>query len=276
MLSFTINEQKCTHCGLCVKDCPVNIISLADGIPTIAAEKEVNCIKCQHCLAICPTAALSILGINPDDCQVLDGHLPEPAQLETLIRGRRSVRHYRDENVAPQTIQQLLNVAGQAATGVNSRQVLFTVVDDKLMMAKLRDKVMAKLDHLVQTNALPDNRKFFEKFVLLWKEKKIDTLFRGAPHLVIASTPRECPTPKADGIIALTTLELYAQNLGVGTVWDGFAQWTINDLLPELRETLRIPENHVIGYMMAFGYPAVTYQRTVEHGEAHVTRVDWL
>jgi nitroreductase/NAD-dependent dihydropyrimidine dehydrogenase PreA subunit len=276
MLSFTVNEQKCTRCGLCVNDCPVKIISLADGIPTIGAEKEVNCLKCQHCLAICPTAALSILGINPDECQQLEGHIPEPKQLETLIRGRRSVRHYRNENVDPQTIQQLLNVAGQAATGVNARQVLFTVVDDKQMMATLRNKVMAGLDHLVQTDALPDNRKFFEKFVLLWQEKKIDTLFRDAPHLVIASAPRQCPTPKADCLIALTTFELYAQNLGVGTVWDGFAQWAINDLVPELKHTLRIPENHIMGYVMAFGYPAVKYQRTVEHGEAHVARVDWL
>lgn len=276
MLSFIINEQKCTRCGLCIKDCPVKIISFAGEIPAITEEKEGNCLKCQHCLAICPTAALSILGINPDDCQTLDGYLPEPEQLETLIRGRRSVRHYRDENVAPHTIQQLLNIAGQAATGVNSRQVLFTVVDDKEMMAKLRDKVMAGLGHLVQTDALPDNRKFFEKFVYLWQEKGVDTLFRGAPHLVIASAPQECPTPKADCIIALTTFELYAQNLGVGTVWDGFAQWSINDLLPELKQILRIPENHIMGYVMAFGYPAVTYQRTVEHGEAHVARVDWL
>lgn len=276
MLSFTINKQKCTRCGLCVNDCPVKIISLIEEVPTITADKEDYCIKCQHCLAICPTAALSILGINPDTCQQLEGYLPEPAQLETLIRGRRSVRHYRDENVDPQTIQQLLNVAGQSATGVNARQVLFTVIDDKIMMAKLRDMVMNGLDHLMKTDALPDNRKFFEKFVLLWQQKQIDTLFRGAPHLVISSAPRECSTPKADGIIALTTFELYAQNLGVGTVWDGFAQWAINDLLPEIKETLQIPENHVIGYMMAFGYPAVTYQRTVEHGEANVARVDWL
>ena len=276
MLSFTINGQKCTRCGLCALDCPVRIISLAEGLPTIAADKEENCIKCQHCLAICPTSALSILGINPTRCQPLQGHLPEPQQLETLIRGRRSVRHFRDENIDPQTIQQLLNVASQAATGVNARQVLFTVVDDKKTMAMLRDKVMTGLDHLAQANALPDNRKFFEKFVALWQEKKVDTLFRNAPHLVITSAPCECSTPKADGIIALTTFELYAQSLGVGTLWDGFALWAINDLLPELKQLLRIPKNHVIGYMMAFGYPAVTYQRTVDHGEARVNRVEWL
>lgn len=276
MLSFHIDKQKCTHCGLCVNDCPVKIIALVDGIPTIDAEKEINCLKCQHCLAICPTAALSILGINPNDCQNLDGHLPKPEQLETLIRGRRSVRQYRDENVDPQTIQQLLTVAGQAATGVNARQVLFTVVDDKRMMATLRDKVMAGLDHLIKTDALPDNRKFFEKFVQLWQEKGIDTLFRGAPHLVIASAPRECPTPNADALIALTTFELYAQNQGVGTLWDGFALWAINDLLPELKADLRIPEDHIMVYTMVFGYPAVTYKRTIDHGAANVARVDWL
>jgi nitroreductase len=74
----------------------------------------------------------------------------------------------------------------------------------------------------------------------------------------------------------LTTFELYAQCLGIGTVWDGFAYRAINDLLPEIKQILRIPDNHIIGYMMAFGYPAVQHKRTVHHGEAHTVRVDWL
>lgn len=72
--------------------------------------------------------------------------------------------------------------------------------------------------------------------------------------------------PNEDCIIALTTFELYAQCLGIGTLWDGFAYEAINDLLPEIKQTLRIPDNHIIGYMMAFGYPAVRHQRTVQHG----------
>jgi nitroreductase len=276
MLEFSINRQRCIHCGLCQRDCLARIIILIDGTPTIAAEDEKKCLKCQHCLAICPKAALSIFGINPDDLRPLKGNLPEAYQLETLICGRRTIRHYRDKNVDPTLIQHLLNVANHAASGFNTRQVLFTVIDDLQMMAKLRDKVIAGLDDLIRAGELLDEQLSLKKSVELWQQKKIDVLFRGAPHLLIASAPRECSTPYEDCIIALTTFELYAQCLGVGTVWDGFAYRAINEHLPEIKQTLRIPDNHIIGYMMAFGYPAVQHKRTVHHGEAHTVRVDWL
>lgn len=276
MLNFTINKQRCIHCGLCQKDCPARIITLIDGTPTIAAENEKNCLKCQHCLAVCPKAAISILGINPDDHRPLKGNLPEPFRLETLICGRRAIRHYRDKNVDPALIKHLLDVASHAASGFNTRQVLFTVVDNQQTMMKLRAKVIAGLDDLIQADALSDDQRSLKKSVQLWQQKKIDVLFRGAPHLLIASAPRECPTPKEDCMIALTTFELYAQCLGIGTLWDGFAHGAINDLLPEIKQMLRIPDSHIIGYMMAFGYPAVQHQRTVQHGAAHMVRVDWL
>lgn len=276
MLKFTINKQRCIHCGLCQKDCLARIITLIDGTPTIAAEDEKKCLKCQHCLAVCPKAAISIFGIDPDDHRPLKGNLPEPFQLETLICGRRAIRHYRDKNVDQALIQHLLSVASHAASGFNTRQVLFTVVADHQMMAKLRDKVIAGLDKLIQADLLLDDQLSLKKSVQLWQQKKIDVLFRGAPHLLIASAPRECATPKEDCIIALTTFELYAQCLGIGTLWDGFAYEAINDHLPEIKQTLRIPDNHIIGYMMAFGYPAVKHQRTVHHGSAHMVLVDWL
>ena len=31
------------------------------------------------------------------------------------------------------------------------------------------------------------------------------------------------------------------------------AKWTINDLMPETRQLLGIPDDHLIGYTMAFG-----------------------
>ena len=77
-------------------------------------------------------------------------------------------------------------------------------------------------------------------------------------------------------MIALTTFELYAQCLDIGTLWNGFAYGAINDLLPEIKQTLRIPSNHMIGYMMSFGYPAVKHHRTVHHGTAQMVTVDWL
>lgn len=274
MLKLEIDQDKCTRCGLCAQDCPVRIIDMQAGTPAIAPDQEIACFKCQHCLAVCPTGALAILGRKPEESRPLEGNLPDPVQLETLIKGRRSVRHYKDENLEPELLQRLLDVAWQAPTGHNARQVRFSLIDNKEAMARFRERTMATLAQVVRENRLPAGLEFFAEFVALWEKQGVDTVFRGAPHLLVASAPRDCASPLPDCLIALSYFELYAQSLGIGTVWDGIAKWAINDLAPELRQTLGIPDDHLIGYVMAFGKPAVRYQRTVVNGPANVVRVN--
>ncbi len=275
MLNLTINQTTCTRCGECVADCPSRIIAMADGVPTILPEKEGMCYRCQHCLMICPTGALSILGIKPANSKPLRGNFPDPDALEILMKGRRSVRRYKPENLDPELMQRLLDVANHAPTGMNSRDVLFTVVDDREKLAKLRDTVMTGIGSLVREQALPEGMEFFADFVRVWEEKGADILFRGAPHLLITSAPRDEASPVPDCLIALSYFELFAQSLGVGTVWNGLTKWAINDLLPGTRLQLGIPEDHVIGYVMSFGLPALQFHRTVQHGAARVNRVMW-
>jgi len=275
MLSFSVDRQKCIRCGQCVQDCLVRIIEMEDGYPAIIPEKESSCLECQHCLAVCPTGAVSIFGKQPENSVPLAGNLVPPEKVETLMKGRRSVRQYRDENVPPELIQELLDVACHAPTGVNFRQVLFTVVDDKEIMGKLRQETMAGLARLMREGKLPTGRDYFNDCVRAWEEEGIDTIYRGAPHLVIASAPHDCPTPEADSLIALTYFELYAQSRGIGTVWNGLAKWTFTELLPELCGKLGLPDNHKLGYVMAFGMPEVHYHRTVQRGPARVARVSW-
>lgn len=274
MLDFTVNFSACTRCGQCAIDCPPRIITMNGGYPAIAEEKEDLCYRCQHCLAICPTAAISILGIKPGDVTPLEGNYPRPRQMETLLKGRRSVRRYREENLEPQLIKHLLEVAWHAPTGVNARQVRFTVVDDREKMVALRGEVMAGLGRLLREGKLPEGFERFADFVRLWEEKGIDTIFRGAPHLLVASTPEKVPTPLPDCLITLTYFELLAQSHGVGTVWCGLAKWALNDLLPEFRARLGLPEDHLFGYAMMFGRPAVSYARTVRHEPAIIHRFE--
>lgn len=57
LLSFTIVEERCKRCGLCVRSCPVNAISgnRESGF-TINAMK---CIKCGQCADVCKFEAIS-------------------------------------------------------------------------------------------------------------------------------------------------------------------------------------------------------------------------
>lgn len=274
MLQFKVDGQKCIACGECVNDCPVNIIALEEGRPLLPASREGTCLKCQHCLAICPTGAISILGLDPADSIPLgEGSYPAGAQLATLIKGRRSVRRYRDENLDSELVQELLDVAWQAPSGVNSRRVRFTVIDDRLVMQSFRADVYAGLQELVAAGKLPQEKAFFAGFVRRWQEDGIDVLFRGAPHLLVASTPSSVVSLLPDCLIALAYFELYAQSRGIGTLWDGLAKWAVDGLVPDLRRRLGIPEDHLIGYAMVFGPPALRYHRTVQHAPADVVRV---
>ncbi|MBJ6726856.1 nitroreductase family protein [Geomesophilobacter sediminis] len=270
MLNFNIDRQKCTGCGTCAADCPAGIISLEGGTPSIPADREKGCYRCQHCLAVCPAAAVSIFGCRPEQSLPLPGHLPDPVATETLIRGRRAVRRYREENLEPEFLRRLLDVACHAPSGMNARQCRFTVIDDRAKMVALRDELMARLSGMAQSGGFPAGLEFFQFFLAQWEEKRVDFLFRGAPHLLVVSAPQEIATPTPDCLIALTNFELYANSVGIGTVWDGLATLAINDLFPELRGRLGIPANHVIGYAMAFGRPAVQYARTTQHAPAEV------
>jgi nitroreductase len=240
------------------------------GFPAISPENEANCFRCQHCLTICPTASISILGYDPKNSLPLNGTLPDSTQMELLIQGRRAVRQYKPENIEPDVMQKLLGVASYAPTGRNSRQVRFTLVENRAKLNEIRDEMMEKLVNISRANGFPAGMEFFCSYVKQWEEDGTDFVFRGAPHFLVVSAPKSVVTPVEDCLIALTTFEMYAQTLGVGTVWDGLAKFIINDLLPEFKIRLGIPEDHVVGYAMAFGKPAVNYSRTAQHEPAGV------
>jgi nitroreductase/NAD-dependent dihydropyrimidine dehydrogenase PreA subunit len=271
MIQFQIDEELCIQCGECAEDCPAGIISL-DEYPKITDEE--GCIRCQHCLAVCPTAAVSILGRDPAASILLEGNLPEPAKLETLIKGRRSVRRYSSREIDPELIDELLEIAWHAPTGVNAQSVLFTVVREREVMNKLREEVLTQLAKLKDENRLPPGSagQYLNGAVKAWQEKGIDIIFRGAPHLLVTSAPKDAPCPVQDTHIALATFQLMAHARGLGTVWDGIFMMTLS-VIPDLPARLGIPENHIMGYAMVFGEPAVQYHRTVQRSPARVNIV---
>jgi len=274
MLDFRVDLEKCIGCGLCAADCPIRIIEMRDRLPVLVPQKEKFCIGCLHCFAVCSEGAVSILGHSPEDeIELTKDSLPAPDQMEALIRGRRSVRSYRDENMEPELIDELLNMAWQAPTGRNNRDTVFHVIDDKDVLAELREELLAGIQKLVDDETLGKAYAGYTKFPSVWKEYNYDALFRSAPHLIITSAPTDVPTPMQDAVIALTTFEMYAQTKSVGTIWNELARGAIVDLVPSTLRRLGIPEDHEVGYVMGFGLPALKYNRTVNRGKATVRKI---
>jgi len=270
MLNFTIDGLRCTKCTRCMTDCPVQIIEMDSGLPFIKEDNEVNCMACQHCLAVCPHDALSIFGITPEECVPIKDAATSEA-MDALIRNRRTVRRYKNKNVDPEKLEALFASAANAPTGKNTRTVQLHVIDDAEQMAIFREKVISRLEEINKKGGLTGGWEFF-KGVIKDHRSGNDIVFRGAPHLVAASVAEESPTPDADGFILLSYMELMASSMKLGTVWLGFLQY-IFQLAPDLKELLSIPKGQKLVYALLLGEPSVHYHRGVMRDKLPVSRI---
>ena len=272
MLDFKIEEEKCIECSLCAQDCPVRIIVM-DPKPIILPNKEKNCLQCQHCLAICPTGALSILGKKPEDSVLVKGEIPKPQTLSRLIKTRRSVRKYKQEDLNSELIQELMDTASYAPTGHNDNAVLLSLIDKKAELEKFKAKVYASIKEAKENGNLEKQYELLSVFQRMWESSKTDIIFRDAPHLLIASAPTVDSSPEADCLITLSYFELLANTHGIGTLWNGLIKWAIDDIDPSLRTLIGIPKSHTIGYVLLFGKAAIKYTRGIQSDGLKVNRI---
>jgi NAD-dependent dihydropyrimidine dehydrogenase PreA subunit/nitroreductase len=272
MLSFSVQSDRCTQCGLCVRHCPSRIIEQnGDKVPFVSAENEENCLQCQHCLAVCPTGAISVFGLNPaDSLPVSPDRWPTFEQMTHLVRGRRSVRFYHDKDVEPDLISRLLASSAHAPTGCNSRMLTFTVIDKRDVLHCLRDKVMQGLAKADKEGRIPSQTPFIKEAISAYYDRHIDGIFRGAPHAIIVSAPPEAPCGMADIPISLAYFELSAETAGLGAVWWGMLNLAC-DTVPELKPLFGLAANHHYGGML-FGYPAIYFARTGQRDHAATIR----
>lgn len=272
MLQFVVDQATCTRCEQCVLDCPARIIERAGTtVPFIRSENESRCIRCQHCLAVCPSAAISIFGRDPRHSLALDAaSFPEIEQMMNLVRGRRSVRRYRDENVDGALLQRLLAALANAPSGINRCALTFTVIDDKATMQRFRLAGLNGLREAGKAGRVPETQAYLMRAVPAWFDQGVDMIFRGAPHLLAVSAGPTSACPEQDVNLALAYFELMAQCAGLGTVWCGMAKMLL-EVLPDLKQAVGVPPGHPY-YVMLFGLPAVHYKRAVQRDDAASVR----
>lgn len=257
MSIFTLEKNKCGRDGMCAKVCPANIIEHdgKESYPTLAEGSALKCINCGHCMAVCPSGALKLTSMNPEECFKIEPEMvPSPEKVKLFFASRRSIRNYRDTPIEKNLLTELFEIAAYAPSGHNSQSVNWLVIGNKEEVHKLAGLTVDWMRSLLKIK--PSG---FQKIVDDW-DNGIDRICRGAPQLIIAHAPEKSHLSLTDCTIALTYLELAIHSMGLGACWAGFLNAAAMHY-PPLAEALKLPKGHKCYGAMMIGYPKYRYRR---------------
>ena len=253
-----ISNDRCIGCGMCVSDCFMGCLTMGeDKYPTFLPGGESRCAGCQHCMTVCPKAALSWGGIDPDTLSATS--FVDGGEMLAMIKSRRSVRKYRKDDVPAEKLQKIQEMLSYPPTGGNLDNLHFTIVSTREKMDAVRKMTYDGIAALTPDSPLYQLKGIVEQSLAAGR----DIVYAGAPAMIVCAVNKNKVAPGCDTIdpiIALSYFELFAQSLGLGTLWDDFAV-TIANTLPEVHSMLEIPKDYTLSFILPFGTPAVRYKR---------------
>jgi len=120
-----INQDMCTGCRLCIRECPVSAIKLnTDGFPEI---DEAECVRCGRCHDVCPRDAVrhdseripQEVAENLRWVRRLLEHFHEPQEQSAFIQ--RIVRFFNmQKKVSEQTLAAITAAKNDPAKGIDA------------------------------------------------------------------------------------------------------------------------------------------------------------
>jgi nitroreductase/ferredoxin len=261
---ITVHQEKCTKCGICVKECPSFVLKMGDQGPE--AVSPDSCIACGHCTAVCPNAALdNHKSILDQQRTIKEFPVLDSETAELFLRSRRSIRTYKQKTVPREELLKLVEVARLAPTGSNSQGVSYIIVEDKETVKKAVEITIEWLE------GSPEWAKALSLFVREYRERGVDSILRGAPHLILATTDKDFRQGRENSILSLAYLELFVPSLGLGSCWAGIFELCACSGYEPMAKLFKIPDCKKITGAVMVGYPQYRYQRLPERNPLEVT-----
>ncbi len=256
----TIHQETCTGCALCVKDCVFGNLEMRNG----KAAVKGDCIRCGHCVAICPVYAAGIPEYDMADIEVYqrEAFTVKPDHFLRAIKFRRSIRFFKPRQVEKDKLRRIIQAGRYTATAVNLQDVRFMVVQDSLprfkeMIWQGWEKAVRKLSDENNPNA----DRFNGYLTAYRQDPQQDRLFFNAPVAVILAA--DVPL---DAGLAAANLENMAVAEGLGVLYDGYVIRALAES-PEAKEWIQLGDKQPIACLL-LGYPDVTYKRTAPRRKA--------
>jgi nitroreductase/NAD-dependent dihydropyrimidine dehydrogenase PreA subunit len=262
MAQVIVDHEKCNKDGICVAECPAQILQLEkrDGFPEPTPDFEEVCLRCGHCVAVCPTGAFNLDWLPAAACAPVRADLVlSPEQAEQFLRSRRSIRVFKPEPLERAQIERLINIACHAPSAKNMQPWSWIVIEDPSKMAELDAVLIDWVKSVIQTDPAAAETMRFPRLLKRWEEGRYRML-RNAPHLIIAHVDEAWRFGVEDTALALSYIELYAPALGLGATWSGYF-YTAYNAYPPLARAVPVPSGRkVVGAMMV-GRPKFKYHR---------------
>jgi nitroreductase/NAD-dependent dihydropyrimidine dehydrogenase PreA subunit len=268
---FKIDTEKCQRDRICALECPGKLIEFPekDSYPELIEQADELCIRCGHCIAVCPHGAITFEDITPEQLEKHDADLmPDKEQVRYFLTSRRSTRTYKKQPLSREQIQELIDIAAYAPTGSNRQQVHWLVIEDKAEVKRLAALVIEWMKSMLQQSGDQAGNLRYLRIIEAW-DKGTDRICREAPHLIIAHAPESVFGADTDCIISLSYLELAAYAMGLGACWAGYLT-TAAKYYPPLQEALDLPQGHKTYGAMLTGYPVYKYYRIPRRNEAQI------
>jgi nitroreductase/NAD-dependent dihydropyrimidine dehydrogenase PreA subunit len=268
---FKIAQETCNKDGICAVTCPAGIIDFKKGaFPTPADDAESGCIRCGHCVAVCPTGSFSHREIPVEQCLSMDKERNiSAAQSEQFLKGRRSIRVYKNKPVAKDDLAKLIDIGRYAPSGHNNQCAQWLVLSDRAELEKLSGIVMDWMRWMIGNMPEIAASLHMDKALKRW-ENGYDVVLRDAPTVVIAHANKNNVLAPTTCTIALTYLELAATGMGLGCCWAGYFNTAATNF-PPMKEALSLPEDHACFGSMMVGYPKFNYHRLPLRKDPRIT-----
>jgi nitroreductase/NAD-dependent dihydropyrimidine dehydrogenase PreA subunit len=271
MITMEVDKKACKGDGRCVEVCPMLILKMneQERVPEFIPGAGELCVNCGHCFSVCPHGAIKLSTMDVKDALRLDSSkLPGAEQVELFLKGRRSIRVYKDEPVTKESIEKLLDIARYAPSGINRQPVNWLVVMGKERVHDLGGLVCEWMEGLVNAKSEIAESLRFDRLIESWKKGE-DRICRGAPCVVIAYGVKDDSMVPQSCLIAGTYLELAAFGLGFGACWAGYLNMAIN-MSEEVRKSAGLSSRATAGAVMMIGYPKYRYSRIPQRNSAKI------
>jgi len=217
MTTIKIDKATCKGDGKCVEICPIKILRMneKERVPEFIPGGGDICINCGHCFAFCPVGSIELSAMNAKDAMRLDySKLPNVEQVELFLKGRRSIRAYKDQPVEKELIVKLLDCARYAPSGINRQPVSWLVINNKEKVHELSASVISWMEGLAQVKSPIVEAFRFDRLIVSWKNGQ-DMICRNAPCVIIVYGLKEDPLVPQSCTISATYLELAAFGFGL-------------------------------------------------------------